>query len=469
MLKFSHLRYWIIGGYLIPIVLSLITAVIVSSNVEKVRTATQEVSTSHAIVKEINNLVFHVKDMTIGARGYLLANTPQSLQFYERAKNQYKQDLQRLKSLIPNLEQKQEIMDLIQLSSELEEYYNESLFQLIRQNRIQQAVEVWKEGKGTELTDKVLEKTEQIIAIESEEVEYHDQQLNQALNHLVQVVWLTTAIAFTLAIIMGYWLISNIIKRINQESSQIAVTSKEIVTIIEAQERITSQQAISANQTTASMEELGASSRQSAEQVSTAVAGANEVLNLTSSSQLRGFEVENTMSLNIKMEQIQQQIMRLSEHLGQIYNITTVVGDLANQTNMLALNASVEAVRAGENGKGFGVVAAEIRKLADQSRKSAEKISVIVTDIQMAASLTVRATEEGSKSVQNIGRAMNEVVVNLQQISLNTRQQYVAVEQVIDAMNSLNIVAQETAQGISQAKIGIQKLNETVQNLNSLV
>lgn len=469
MFKFTQLRYWIIGGYVIPILLSLITAVIVSSNVEKVRTATRKVQYSHEIVKEISRLVFDAKDMTIGARGYLLANTSQNFEFYERARNRYEQDVRRLEALIPNLEQKPKLMDLLQLLRELEDYYNETLFDLIQQNRLQQAIEVWKQGQGTKLAERILAKSEEIIAIESEEVEQHNQQLNQALDNLVQVVWLTTGIALALAIMIGCWLISNIIKRINQEANQLAVTSKEIVTIIEAQERMSTQQAVSANQTTASIEELGASSRQSAEQISTAVAGANQVLMLTSGSQQRGLEIENHMSLKIKMEQIQAQIIRLSEHLGQISNITTVVSDLANQTNMLALNASVEAVRAGENGKGFGVVATEIRKLADQSRKSAEKISAIVTDIQTAASLTVCVTEEGSKSVQNIGRAMNDVAVNLQQISLNTKQQSVAVEQVVEAMNSLNIVSQETAQGISQAKIGIQRLNETAQNLNSLV
>jgi methyl-accepting chemotaxis protein len=166
------------------------------------------------------------------------------------------------------------------------------------------------------------------------------------------------------------------------------------VTIIEDQERVTVQQATSVNETTASMDELGASSRQSAEQAATASAGANQVLWLAGGGvQKLALETDINLSLKIKMEQVQQQIMRLSEHLGQIYNITNVVTDLANQTNMLALNASVEAVRAGENGKGFGVVATEIRKLADQSRKSSEKISSIVSDIQTAATITVRVTE----------------------------------------------------------------------------
>ncbi len=88
----------------------------------------------------------------------------------------------------------------------------------------------------------------------------------------------------------------------------------------------------------------------------------------------------------------------LSEQIGQIYNITNLVGDIANQTNMLALNAAVEAARAGEQGKGFAVIATEIRKLADQSRKSAERINNLVTDIQNATNTTVIVTDEGKKN-----------------------------------------------------------------------
>ena len=223
------------------------------------------------------------------------------------------------------------------------------------------------------------------------------------------------------------------------------------------------------NETTASMDELGASSRQSAGQASTAATGANQVLLLAGGYQKASVETGNNFSLKIKMEQLQQQIMRLSEHLGKIYSITNVVTDLASQTNMLALNASVEAARAGDSGKGFGVVASEIRKLADQSRKSAEKISSIVTDIQSATNLTIRVTEEGSKSVEDIVYAINDVAINLQQISLNTQQQSIAVEQVVDAMNNLNFVSTEMATSINQTKQGVQRLNETAKNLQTLV
>src|SRR5262249_812615 len=93
-------------------------------------------------------------------------------------------------------------------------------------------------------------------------------------------------------------------------------------------------------------------------------------------------------SLKEKIGTVTEQILSLSEQTGQIDAITRAVSELANQTNLLALNAAVEAARAGEHGRGFAVVATEIRKLADESRRSAERIHALLGDIQNATNAT---------------------------------------------------------------------------------
>lgn len=302
-----------------------------------------------------------------------------------------------------------------------------------------------------------------------------------------QLFWVLTVVVVVTSVavsIIAALFANRTTRTITEIANVIAESSVEIASTMEQQERSTSQQAMAVNQTTSTMNELNNSARQSAEQAEGSAHGARQALNL---SQEGSNAVEDTLegmnTLREKVGAIAQQIMRLSQQTNQIGNISTIVADLANQTNMLALNASVEAVRAGEHGKGFGVVASEIRKLADQSKNSAEKINTLVADIQNSIDLTVMVTDEGTKTVEDgvkiaqetekafsgVSNAINDIVLSTQQISLNAEQQVTAIQQVVDAMNSLNSSARENVQGISQVKTRTQELSQAAQTLQSIV
>ncbi len=125
----------------------------------------------------------------------------------------------------------------------------------------------------------------------------------------------------------------------------------------------------------------------------------------------------------------------------------------------------------------------EIRKLADESKRSAQRISTLVAEIQKVTNATVMATEEGTKNVerssqlalttsetfQNLSLAIGEATESAKQISSNVQQQAIAVKQVIDAMGTLNQGASEAATGISQVKTGVETLNEAAQKLKRMV
>jgi methyl-accepting chemotaxis protein len=238
------------------------------------------------------------------------------------------------------------------------------------------------------------------------------------------------------------------------------------------------------NEITTTMDELEASSRQSAEQAKAAVTSAQQALKLAQGgTEAVGETLEGMFVLEKKVGAIAEQIVHLSEQANQIGTISQLVSDLANQTNMLALNSAVEASRAGEYGKGFTVVANEIRKLADQSQNSTEKINALVSEIQSAINSTVMVTEEGTKTVASgvqiaqrteqaftgVTDAVNKVAVNNQQISFTLKQQVDAIQQVVEAMEAINKGAKETASGISQSKEGTQQLNEAALVLKRMV
>lgn len=468
MLIFQRLRYWIWGGYSIPIILMIVSATVVTINVGRVRQEADELTQSRKIAENIADLALDVQLMSQSVRGYLLDANPASRKALRQAQNEYQNVVPLLESIIENEEQARTFQEVNRQVEELREFHD-GLVELVDQGNLDEARQVWQSGGvGVEIAETIFDLLEEFRTRELMLVTQRKTAQTQALNNLVWVVWGSIGVAVVISIGLGVWIITTIIQRITQEATNIALAATEISTTIEQQERVAVQQAASVNQTTTSMDELGASSRQSADQASAASSGARQVLELAGSDRRDG-SFDDTPSLREKMGQVQGQILRLSENLGQIYNITNLVSDLANQTNMLALNASVEAVRAGEHGKGFGVVASEIRKLADQSRKSAEKIGSLIADIQNATNSTVIVTEEGTKAVEKIVNAINDVAVNIQQISLNAKQQAIAIEQVIDAMNNLNTAAHETANGLAQSKIGTRQLNETAQNLKNLV
>ena len=305
-----------------------------------------------------------------------------------------------------------------------------------------------------------------------------------AIRHLRQIMLILGFGGVIAVMLVGFYFSRSISKPLNEIIGVLSTSSTEIGATVEQQERIIQQQATAVQQTNTTMEELGASSATSAGQAQTAADSAAQVLELSQEGGEKMHSMVAAMeNLRNKVDDIARQILQLSEQTGQIENITRLVTDFANETKMLAMNAAVEAVRAGEHGKGFSVLSVEIRKLADESKRSAERISDLVADIQKVTNATVMSTEEGGKSVvsstdlandtaqtfEEMTMAISEASESAQQISLNVQQQAIAVKQVVEAMNTLNNGAKESYSGISQVKIGIQTLNDAAGKLKDMM
>ncbi|WP_293243339.1 MULTISPECIES: methyl-accepting chemotaxis protein [unclassified Microcoleus] len=297
---------------------------------------------------------------------------------------------------------------------------------------------------------------------------------------------LMSGVGFTAALVsaIAIFLASRTTRSVNHIVRAIASSSSQIAVTIEQQKRIASQQLSAVDRTATTMNELSESSKACASEAEAAAFGAVQALKLAAGgSQAVDNTLKEMATLTENVGAIQKQILHLSEQTDRIGNISSLVSDLANQTNMLALNAAVEAVRAGESGKGFAVVASEIRKLADRSKESASNINALVAEIQKAITLTATVTDDGTKTVENgvkiarktadafagVARAIDRIAANSKQISVTSKNQAIAIQDVVESVNSLHLATQETAASISQVKLGIVQLNQAAQNLKSAV
>jgi methyl-accepting chemotaxis protein len=184
-----------------------------------------------------------------------------------------------------------------------------------------------------------------------------------------------------------------------------------------------------------------------------------------------------------QMEAIAASMVRLSEQSQAIGQIMASVEDLAAQSNLLAVNAAIEAAKAGEHGKGFGVVAQEVKSLAEQSRQATNQVRTILSDIQKATAAAVMATEQGSKAVeagtrqtevageaiQALAGSVTEAAQAATQIAASSQQQLVGVDQVAAAMESIKQASTQNVASAQQLENAARNLNELGQKLKQLV
>jgi len=190
------------------------------------------------------------------------------------------------------------------------------------------------------------------------------------------------------------------------------------------------------------------------------------------------------------IEKIQQRIMSLKETMGQlgqqadsISQIMTTISDIADQTNLLALNAAIEAARAGEAGRGFAVVADEVRKLAEKTMHATKEVGDAVQRIQSHARENVQAVELAAQDIvvsteaaSESGRFMDEIVhivdetaMQVSSIATASEEQSAASEQINRAVSEVTRVASETAEGMAVSARALVEISGLVEELDTVI
>ena len=255
----------------------------------------------------------------------------------------------------------------------------------------------------------------------------------------------------------------SVIENLQQASEALNASTEQLNASSTEQSQTVARQASALQETQVTAQEIRQTSLLAAQKADAVLSVAERADELSRNGEA---SLEQTLAglndIRTQVQEIAQKILELGERTVQIGSITQTVKDLADQSNMLALNAAIEAVRSGENGKGFGVVAREIRALADQSIESTDRVRELLDDIGNSVSVAVRITERGSQRMEagleqvrsygkNLAELSNIIQDNasaVRQIAAAVGQQNVGINQITTAVSDLSKMMDETVSRI---------------------
>lgn len=244
------------------------------------------------------------------------------------------------------------------------------------------------------------------------------------------------------------------------------------------------QTATAVSETTTTVEEV----RQAAEVSSQKARGVSDTAQKVAQISEKGKKateesLEGMKRIREQMDAMARSMAGLSEQTQAIGRIIATVEEIASQSNLLAVNAAIEAAKAGEQGRGFSVVAQEVKSLAEQSKEATKQVRTILNDIQRAATTAVLATEQGSKAVEDGVKKSAEAGETIQvlaggvgtaaqaaaQIAASSQQQLVGMDQVASAMESINQASVQNVTSARQLENAAHNLKDLGENLKRLV
>jgi methyl-accepting chemotaxis protein len=258
--------------------------------------------------------------------------------------------------------------------------------------------------------------------------------------------------------------LSQVVNKVHEHAHTVYTASQQISSEVGGQASTSSQLSASVTEITSTMEELSASSSQISEHANSVVGIANHTL----SSSKQGLDA--VQGVQHRMVDIQEdnenslhEIVELGSKSKEISKIMDIINSLADQTKLIAFNAALEASSAGEAGKRFGVVAAEIRHLADSVTESTSEIEGKVSQIQESISRLVVTSEKGAKGIEQgmlessqtseylsaLVSSADDTSTAAQQISISTQQQKTASDQVVIALREIVTATTHTKEAIN--------------------
>lgn len=271
-----------------------------------------------------------------------------------------------------------------------------------------------------------------------------------------------------------------LVGQIQKTGIQVTTSVTEVAATTRQQQATAGEIAATTSEVGATSKEISATSKELVRTMDDVARVAERSATLASSSQVGLSHMEETMRhVMSAASSISAKLGILNDKAGSITQMITTITKVADQTNLLSLNAAIEAEKAGEYGKGFSVVATQIRRLADQTAVATYDIELMVKEIQSAVSASVMGMDKfseevrrGMQEVQSVSGQLTQIIDQVQtlaprfdSVSEGVQAQSVGAEQITEALLQLSEAAQQTVESVHQSSLAIEDLNQIAQTL----
>jgi methyl-accepting chemotaxis protein len=449
----------IAAGFALSLALLIAIGGVSYHSITKLTRTSQWVTHTHEVLEHIDRLLGLLKDAETGQRGYLITGDEASLDPYHTGSGEVLdvvKELRRLTADNPNQQRRVDAAEPL-IAAKLAEL--KQTIDLRRKGDLDEAAKVVRGGEGKRVMDGLRRILDDMSNEERGLLKQRAEEGDAAASGAHSVIILGTLLCLLSVTAAGVLITRSLSRRIGGSVGQIQSSSTELQAVATQQATATKEQATAMNEISITISELLATSRQIAESSQRVAHVAGQTAAAARSGDATVITAHDSIAtIRRQVDLIVNHMLELAKKAQQIGAVLDIVAELAEQTNILAINATIEAAGANEAGKRFAVVADEIRKLAGRVAGSTKDIRGLIEDVRSSVNTTIMSTESGSKSVDAGARQFLDVAAAFREIAglvtttteaareieLSTKQQTTAVEQVTVAITGAAQATKET-------------------------
>ncbi|MEI8139175.1 MAG: methyl-accepting chemotaxis protein [bacterium] len=465
-------------GYLIALILLATVGGVAYRNVIKGIANSLATDQENTTIIEIGHVALRVSEAEAGVRGYLLTGDPSYLDHYSNLVMNIGKDLTDITSQESDVVIRNELQKIGNLVSNRCAMLTEEVA-FKAGTSTNDAIANLKSGKSEAVADELRSVIASLTQEGERRLSVHAEEESASNSLTIATIRYGVAAAVVLMIIAGMVITLSItrpMRGVIGVSNTLSAAASEISATVSQLAASTTQTASSVTETTTTAEEVKKTAEVALEKSRLVAEGARETVRISQAGEeaVRA-TADNMNRIRGQVESVAASMTQLSEQSQAIGMIIASVDDIAEQSNLLAVNAAIEAAKAGEHGRGFAVVAQEVKNLAEQSKQATNQVRTILNDIQRATNTAVMATEQAGNAVINgadqatkageailsLTRNINSAAEASSQITVSVQQQFAGVDQVTVAMESIKQASEQNVEGTRQ-------LDETAKNLSDM-